>query len=122
MADQAHPPTPRDQAARKTPAPPRDAPTGGEGADDPYVGLRILDQIEIREPIGVGSMARVYRAFQHGVDRDVAVKILHRDLSDNPDIVARFHREAQVACLLDHPNAVKVLLTSQLPARDKGAA
>jgi eukaryotic-like serine/threonine-protein kinase len=121
MADQAHPPPPRDQAAHKTPAPPRDAPKGGEGADDPYVGLRILDQIEIREPLGVGSMARVYRAFQHGVDRDVAVKILHRDLSDNPDIVARFHREAQVACLLDHPNAVKVLLTSQLPARDKGA-
>jgi serine/threonine protein kinase len=121
MADQAHPLPPRDKAARKTPPPRTGAPTlGGDEGDDPYVGLRILEQIEVREPLGVGSMARVYRAFQHGVDRDVAVKILHRDLSDNPDIVARFHREAQVACLLDHPNAVKVLLTSQLPKREKG--
>ncbi|HEU4537574.1 MAG TPA: serine/threonine-protein kinase, partial [Polyangiaceae bacterium] len=119
MADQAHPPPPREKAARRTPAP-RTTP-GVEGDVDPYVGLRILDQIEVRKPLGVGSMARVYQAFQHGVDRDVAVKILHRELSDNPDIVARFHREAQVACLLDHPNAVKVMLTSQLPARDKGA-
>ncbi len=122
MADQAQPPPPREKAARKTPAPRTGTPVpGADAADDPYVGVRILEQIEVREPLGVGSMARVYRAFQHGVDRDVAVKILHRELSDNPDIVARFHREAQVACLLDHPNAVKVFLTSQLPARDKGA-
>ncbi|MCU0680659.1 MAG: protein kinase [Polyangiaceae bacterium] len=120
MADQAQPP-PREKAARRTPTPRKTPAPGVEGEDDPYVGLRILDQIEVRKPIGVGSMARVYQAFQHGVDRDVAVKILHRELSDNPDIVARFHREAQVACLLDHPNAVKVMLTSQLPAREKGA-
>jgi serine/threonine-protein kinase len=121
MADQAPPSSPRDKVARSTPASRRTLTPGDDGGDDRYVGLRVVEQIEVRELIGVGSMARVYRAFQHGVDRDVAVKILHRELSDNPDIAARFHREAQVACLLDHPNAVKVLLTSQLPAREKGA-
>lgn len=51
-------------------------------------------------------MARVYRAFQHGVERDVAVKILHRELSSNPEIVERFHREARVASKVAHPNVV----------------
>ncbi len=50
-----------------------------------------------------------------GIDRDVAVKILHRELSSNPTIVARFHREAKVASRLAHPNVVHVLLTGQLP-------
>jgi hypothetical protein len=47
-----------------------------EGGADPYVGLSLLGQIELRRLAGVGSMARVYRAFQHGVERDVAVKVL----------------------------------------------
>ena len=60
-------------------------------------------------------MGRVYRAFQKGIDRDVAVKILHRELSANPTLVTRFHREAKVASRLAHPNVVHVLLVGQLP-------
>jgi hypothetical protein len=60
-------------------------------------------------------MGRVYRAFQRGIDRDVAVKILHRELSANPAVVARFNREAKVAARLSHPNVVHVLLVGQLP-------
>ena len=59
-------------------------------------------------------MGRVYRAHQRGIDRDVAVKILHRDLASNPDLVARFLREAKVASRLNHPNVVQVLLAGQL--------
>ncbi|HZU84331.1 MAG TPA: protein kinase, partial [Polyangiaceae bacterium] len=65
--------------------------------------------------VGIGAMGRVYRGFQRGIDRDVAVKILHRELSANPTVVARFHREAKVASRLAHPNVVHVLLTGQLP-------
>jgi serine/threonine-protein kinase len=82
---------------------------------DPYVGREILGHIEIRQLVGIGSMGRVYRAFQKGIDRDVAVKILHRELSANEMLVARFHREAKVASRLAHPNVVHVLLTGQLP-------
>src|SRR5579872_2813372 len=84
-------------------------------ATDPYVGREILGHIEIRQLVGIGAMGRVYRAFQKGIDRDVGVKILHRELSANPALVARFHREARVASRLAHPNVVHVLLVGQLP-------
>jgi serine/threonine-protein kinase len=82
---------------------------------DPYVGLELAGQIRIDHLIGIGSMGRVYRAFQAGIDRDVAVKILHRELSGNPELVARFHREAKVASRLVHANVVQVLMTGALP-------
>jgi len=84
-------------------------------ASDPYLGREILGHIEVRQLVGIGAMGRVYRAFQRGIDRDVAVKILHRELSHNETIVARFHREAKVASRLSHPNVVHVLLVGQLP-------
>ncbi|HEX3769768.1 MAG TPA: serine/threonine-protein kinase, partial [Polyangiaceae bacterium] len=84
-------------------------------ATDPYLGREILGHIEIRQLVGIGSMGRVYRAFQRGIDRDVAVKVLHRELSSNQALVARFDREAKVASRLAHPNVVHVLLVGQLP-------
>jgi serine/threonine protein kinase len=84
-------------------------------ATDIYVGREISGHIEIRQLVGIGAMGRVYRAFQNGIDRDVAVKILHRELSANQALVARFHREAKVASRLAHPNVVHVILTGQLP-------
>ena len=84
-------------------------------ATDAYIGHEIIGSIEIRQLVGIGAMGRVYRGFQKGIDRDVAVKILHRELSANPAVVARFHREAKVASRLAHPNVVHVLLTGQLP-------
>ncbi|HVH43401.1 MAG TPA: serine/threonine-protein kinase, partial [Labilithrix sp.] len=86
-------------------------------ADDPYLGQEISGHIEIRQIVGVGAMGRVYRAFQRGIDRDVAVKILHRELSANAQLVSRFTREAKVASRLQHPNVVQVLLAGQLPDR-----
>src|SRR4051812_9763162 len=82
---------------------------------DLYVGLELAGHIRIKHLIGIGSMGRVYRAFQGGIERDVAVKILHRELSGNAELVARFHREAKVASRLVHPNVVQVLMTGALP-------
>src|SRR5262245_29245974 len=97
---------------------PRDgAPLGGnapKGAD-PYLGVEIVGQIRIEQLIGIGSMGRVYRGFQAGDDRPVAVMILHRELSANRTLVTRFHREAQIVSLLSHPNVVTVLMAGQLP-------
>jgi serine/threonine-protein kinase len=81
---------------------------------DPYLGKEISGHIEIRQLAGIGAMGRVYRAFQRGIERDVAVKVLHRELSANPQLVARFHREAKVASRLSHPNVVQVHLAGQL--------
>ena len=89
--------------------------SGVEG--DPYVGIELAGQIRIRTLIGIGSMGRVYRAFQAGIERDVAVKILHRELSGNAELVARFHREAKVSSRLVHPNVVQVLMAGTVPLR-----
>ena len=86
-----------------------------EATGDPYVGRELLGHIEIRQLVGLGATGRVYRAFQRGIDRDVAVKILHRELSTNEALVGRFRREAKVASRLAHPNVVQVLLVGELP-------
>ncbi|NUP05080.1 MAG: protein kinase [Polyangiaceae bacterium] len=82
---------------------------------DPYLFLELPGQIQLNALVGIGSMGRVYRAFQAGVERDVAVKILHRELTGNLELVARFHREAKIASRLVHPNVVQVLMTGSLP-------
>ncbi|MBI5535643.1 MAG: serine/threonine protein kinase [Deltaproteobacteria bacterium] len=90
--------------------------------EDPYLGMVIADQIELRQLIGIGSMGRVYRAFQRGIERDVAVKMLHRELSANATLVGRFLREAKIASRLTHPNVVQVLMSGQLPPGAKDSA
>jgi serine/threonine-protein kinase len=82
---------------------------------DPYIGTVISGDIEILSVAGVGAMGRVYRAHQRGVDRSVAVKILHRELSGHAQLVQRFHREAKIASRLQHPHVVEVYFTGQLP-------
>ncbi len=84
---------------------------------DPYIGTVIGGDIELRSVAGVGAMGRVYRAHQRGIDRDVAVKVLHREMSGNAQLVQRFHREAKIASKLQHPHVVEVYLAGQLPDR-----
>jgi len=84
---------------------------------DLYIGLDLAGHIRIKHLIGIGSMGRVYRAYQGGIERDVAVKILHRELSGNAELVARFHREAKIASRLSHPNVVSVLMTGSIPQK-----
>jgi len=86
-----------------------------EPASDRYIGTVIQGDIEIRSVAGTGAMGCVYRAWQRGIDRDVAVKILHRELSGNLPLVQRFHREAKIASKLQHPHVVEVYLAGQLP-------
>lgn len=83
--------------------------------DDPYLGSTIAGDIQLTEVIGAGAMGRVYRARQGGIGRDVAVKILLRELSSNAQLVRRFEREAKIASKLRHPHVVEVHLVGQLP-------
>lgn len=84
---------------------------------DLYIGLDLSGHIRLKHLLGIGAMGRVYRAHQGGIDRDVAVKILHRELSGNAELVARFHREAKIASRLSHPNVVSVLMTGSIPQK-----
>ncbi|HVH47637.1 MAG TPA: serine/threonine-protein kinase, partial [Labilithrix sp.] len=94
---------------------PLDPPGDSAPDTDPYIGIVVHGDIEIRSIAGAGAMGRVYRGHQRGVDRDVAVKILHRELSGNTTLVQRFHREAKIASKLQHPHVVEVYLAGQLP-------
>lgn len=60
------------------------------------------------ERLGFGQMSEVWSALQSGVGRQVALKILRRSLADNPEMVKRFTREAQIASSIDHPSAVTI--------------
>ncbi|MBN1991429.1 MAG: serine/threonine-protein kinase [Anaerolineae bacterium] len=59
--------------------------------------------------LGRGGMAEVYKAYQPGLDRYVAVKTLHSHLVEDTDFVGRFEREAHAIGRLRHPNIVQAL-------------
>jgi Tol biopolymer transport system component len=63
-----------------------------------------LGPYEIVAPLGAGGMGEVYRARDTRLGRDVAVKVLPQHLSANPEVRARFEREARAVSLLNHPN------------------
>ena len=63
-----------------------------------------LGPYEIISPLGAGGMGEVYRARDTRLGRDVAVKVLPQHLSSNPEVRARFEREAKTVSSLNHPN------------------
>ena len=75
---------------------------------DQYIGKLLDNRYEILELIGVGGMARVYKARCHWLNRYVAIKILRDDLAQDSEIRRRFHDESQAVAMLSHPNIVAV--------------
>jgi Tol biopolymer transport system component len=63
-----------------------------------------LGPYEIVAPLGAGGMGEVYRARDSRLGRDVAVKVLPQHLSANPEVRARFEREAKTVSSLNHPH------------------
>ena len=76
---------------------------------DKYLGKRLDGRYEMRELIGVGGMAYVYKAYDAVDDRIVAVKILKDEFLNNEEFVRRFRNESKAIAILNHPNIVKVL-------------
>ena len=68
--------------------------------------------------LGRGGMGIVYRARQHSMDRDVAVKLLHPGYAGDPNAVKRVLREAKAASRLSHPNIVTVFDFGQTEGGD----
>ena len=66
-------------------------------------GYRILQMI------GAGAMARVYKATQLSLNRTVAIKVLPKRFSENPEYVERFEKEGEAAAKLNHPNIVQAI-------------
>lgn len=67
-----------------------------------------LGEYEVLALIGRGAMGTVYLARDLGLNRNVALKVLLGSLARSPDLVRGFHREAQAAAPLRHPNIVQI--------------
>jgi serine/threonine protein kinase len=76
---------------------------------DPFIGRDLDGRYTIEEKLGQGGMGAVYRAHQHGLGREVAIKVVNATLVSDAEVIKRFLREAKLASKLAHPNAVAVL-------------
>jgi Tol biopolymer transport system component len=67
-----------------------------------------LGEYEVESLLGYGGMGEVYRARDRRLDREVAIKVLPKFLSTDPDRLRRFEQEARAAAALNHPNILAV--------------
>src|ERR687895_745123 len=70
------------------------------------IGTLIGERFRLEEKVGSGGMSSVYRAFDPTLERRVAIKLMHRDISSDPDQLERFRREARAVARLNHPHGV----------------
>ncbi|MGN0269441.1 MAG: Stk1 family PASTA domain-containing Ser/Thr kinase [Candidatus Weimeria sp.] len=71
-------------------------------------GTFLGNRYEIIEKIGSGGMSDIYRAKDHSLGRDVAIKVLKSDFAQDSSFVTKFRAEAQSAAALEHPNIVNI--------------
>jgi tRNA A-37 threonylcarbamoyl transferase component Bud32 len=67
-----------------------------------------IGKYEIVRPLGKGAMGQVYLARDTMLDRDVALKVMVAQIADDPELKARFEREARAVAKMTHPNVVMV--------------
>ncbi len=72
------------------------------------IGWTLADRYRVDAPVARGGMARVYRARDLRLDRDVALKVLSQPYADDPEFTDRFLAEARAAASLSHPSLVHV--------------
>jgi eukaryotic-like serine/threonine-protein kinase len=77
-------------------------PKGGEV--DPRIGTLLAERYRIDALVGEGGMGKVYSAEHVLMRKRLAVKVLRRELTSVPEVVARFEREAMAAGNIEHPN------------------
>src|ERR671937_2496827 len=78
------------------------------GPHDHMSQTTVRARYQVIARIASGGMGEVFRARDSVLDRDVAIKVLHRNLAGDPGFIDRFRREARAAALLSHPNIVAV--------------
>lgn len=99
---------PADYAVCPHDATPLSAPV--EPNEDPLIGRTVSGAFQIRGIIGEGGMGRVYEAVHVRLPgRLVAVKVLHPELCQKAELIARIQREVEVVSTLDHPAIVRLL-------------
>jgi tRNA A-37 threonylcarbamoyl transferase component Bud32 len=73
------------------------------------IGTVLSGRYRLEAKLGSGGMSTVYLASDETLDRPVAVKVMHREMSEQEDQLQRFRQEARAVAKLSHPNVVSVI-------------
>jgi eukaryotic-like serine/threonine-protein kinase len=73
------------------------------------IGTVLSGRYRLEAKLGSGGMSTVYLASDETLDRSVAVKVMHREMSEQEDQLQRFRQEARAVAKLTHPNVVSVI-------------
>lgn len=91
-------------------SPPFPASSGeSEGAQElvrKLIGTTVAGRYKVQQLIGEGGMGAVFLVEHNVIRKRLALKVLNREMMRNPEMVARFEREALAAAHIDHPNVV----------------
>src|SRR4051794_11319442 len=85
------------------------------------VGTLLSGRYRLDARIGSGGMSTVYRAFDTVLERQVAIKLMHREIAADADQLERFRREARAVAQLNHPHVVGVIDAGEAPPPDEPA-
>ncbi len=87
-----------------------------DSGDDPLIGTTLSGTWVVKRVLGEGGMGRVYEARHTRIERKrAAIKVLRPELSSNPEVHGRFHREAEAAAAISHPNVVSLYDVDHTP-------
>ncbi len=82
------------------------------------LGTTLGGRYRLDARIGHGGMSTVYRAFDTVLERQVAIKLMHREIASDSDQLERFRREARAVAQLNHPHIVTVIDAGEWDAHE----
>src|SRR5688572_7476614 len=85
-------------------------------SDEVLVGRLVADRYRVVRRLGAGGMGVVYVAVEERLGREVALKVVNRDLTGDPRTVERFRREAMSLAQAHHPHIVVLHDFGELPS------
>ncbi len=92
-----------------------DDPVGNQHNQDPFIGTLLNGRFTIQSKLGEGWFGAVYGGVQEGTGRRVAIKVLHPEMTQDRNVVARFRREGQVLCNLRDAHTITTYDFDQTP-------
>jgi serine/threonine protein kinase len=90
-------------------------PNCGRSIDDPHIGVVIANRYQPEKRIAIGGFGSIYRAYQLDRERLVALKIMHRELAADANLIARFQREGEVLIKLRDRHTVATYELGETP-------
>src|SRR6202034_1135543 len=98
----------------------RHVPQNSEESMSAMLGTTLNGRYKLEARIGAGGMSTVYRALDETLQRQVAIKLMNREVASDSDQLERFRREARAVAQLSHPHIVTVIDAGECNQSDGG--